>query len=195
MKRQKISRGKLFALSCIYVSVASVAFAADEPQLMGDGGVTATKTAKDTMDAPATVRVVSEKEIENLNIHSVDEALTLLPGVYTKRPGGHEPSVMGTNVVMRGIPDYSRTLVLVDGQTLNDPYIGAVTWESVPAETIKRIEVVPGPFSSLYGGSAMAGVINIITKVPTKREFSLKVGYGTDNFKSGSLVYQDRPLE
>lgn len=154
--------------------------------------VTATKTAKDTMDAPATVSVVTAKDIENANIHSVDEALTLVPGVYTSRPGGHEPSVMGTNVMMRGIPDYSRTLVLVDGQTLNDPYIGAVTWESVPPETVARIEVVPGPFSSLYGGSAMGGVINIISKTPTKREFSVKGGYGTDNFKSGSLVYQDR---
>ncbi|MDP1995682.1 MAG: TonB-dependent receptor plug domain-containing protein, partial [Gallionella sp.] len=192
MKKHKVSCGKLFVLSCVYVSIANAAFAAEEPQLMGDVVVTATKTAKDTMDAPATVSVVTAKEIENMNIHSVDEALTLLPGVYAKRPGGHEPSVMGTNVVMRGIPDYSRTLVLVDGQTLNDPYIGAVTWESVPAETVKSIEVVPGPFSSLYGGSAMGGVINIITKTPTKREFSVKGGYGTNNFKSGSLVYQDR---
>jgi len=178
----------------VYAGMSGAVFAADAggTDKLGEVVVTATKTAKDTMDAPATVSVVTAKDIENANIHSVDEALKLLPGVYTTRPGGHEPSVMGTNVVMRGIPDYSRTLVLVDGQTLNDPYIGAVTWESVPAETVERIEVVPGPFSSLYGGSAMGGVINIITKTPTKREFSVKGGYGTDNFKSGSLVYQDR---
>lgn len=194
MKKQLFKKGTLFAFSCVYLSVMHAAVAADagDAGSLGDVVVTATKTAKDTMDAPATVSVVTTKEIENMNIHSADEALTYLPGVYTKRPGGHEPSVMGTNVVMRGIPDYSRTLVLVDGQTLNDPYIGAVTWESVPAETIKSIEVVPGPFSSLYGGSAMGGVINIITRTPTKREFSVKGGYGTDNFKSGSVVYQDR---
>lgn len=182
----------LIALVCAGMSCAVFAADAGSTDKLGEVVVTATKTAKDTMDAPATVSVVTAKDIENRGIHSVDEALTLLPGVYTTRPGGHEPSVMGTNVVMRGIPDYSRTLVLVDGQTLNDPYIGAVTWESVPAETVERIEVVPGPFSSLYGGSAMGGVINIITKTPTKREFSVKGGYGTDNFKSGSLVYQDR---
>lgn len=194
MGNQLFKKGTLFAFSCIYLSVMHAAVAADNGDAgsLGDVVVTATKTAKDTMDAPATVSVVTTKEIENMNIHSADEALNYLPGVYTKRPGGHEPSVMGTNVVMRGIPDYSRTLVLVDGQTLNDPYIGAVTWESVPAETIKSIEVVPGPFSSLYGGSAMGGVINIITRTPTKREFSVKGGYGTDNFKSGSVVYQDR---
>lgn len=169
----------------------SPAHAAGE-QKMEEMVVTATKTAKDTAEAPATVSVVTSKDIEEMNVQSVDESLKYLPGVYTNRPGGHEPSVMGTNVLLRGIPDYSRTLVLVDGQTLNDPYIGAVTWESVPAETVERIEVVPGPFSSLYGGSAMGGVINIITKAPTKREFSLKGGFGTNNFASGSLVYQDR---
>lgn len=161
-------------------------------QKMEEMVVTATKTAKDSADAPATVSVVTRKEIEDMNVQSVDESLTYLPGVYTHRPGGHEPSVMGTNVLLRGIPNYSRTLVLVDGQTLNDPYIGAVTWESVPAETVERIEVVPGPFSSLYGGSAMGGVINIITQAPTRRALSLKAGYGSNDFMSGSLVYQDR---
>ncbi len=197
MKKQSLKRGTLFALGCVYVSAMHAAIAADgrDAETLGDVVVSATKTEQSSSDAPASVSVVSAKNIDNMNIHSPDEALKFTPGAYTTRPAGHEPSVMGTNVVLRGIPDYSRTLVLVDGQTLNDPYIGAVTWESVPAETIKRIEVVPGPFSSLYGGSAMAGVINIITKVPTRREFSLKGGYGTDSFKSGTFVYQDRPLE
>ena len=197
MKKQLLGSKILFVLSCVYVSVMHTAVAGhnSDVETLGDVVVSATKTEQSSSDAPASVSVVSAKNIDNMNIHSPDEALRFSPGAYTTRPAGHEPSVMGTNVVLRGIPDYSRTLVLVDGQTLNDPYIGAVTWESVPAETIKRIEVVPGPFSSLYGGSAMAGVINIITKVPTKREFSLKGGYGTDNFKSGTFVYQDRPLE
>ena len=154
--------------------------------------ITATQSAKDTADAPATVSVVTAKDIENMNVQSLDQALTFLPGAHSLRPGGNEPSVMGTSVVLRGIPDYSRTLVLVDGQTLNDPYIGAPAWETVPAEIVDRVEVVPGPFSSLYGGSAMGGVINIITKAPTKREFSLKGSLGTDNYRSGTFVYQDR---
>lgn len=197
MGKYLFNAGKAFALSCVYLSVMNAAAAAHntDVETLSDVVVSATKTEQSSSEAPASVSVVSAKNIENMNIHSPDEALKFSPGAYTTRPAGHEPSVMGTNVVLRGIPDYSRTLVLVDGQTLNDPYIGAVTWESVPAETIKRIEVVPGPFSSLYGGSAMAGVINIITKVPTKREFSLKGGYGTDSFKSGSFVYQDHPLE
>ncbi len=186
-------------LSATLFSIASLPAAAeDRPEgatRLEEVVVTATKTEKEISEAPATVSVVTKDNIEQTNVQSADEALKFLPGVYATRPGGHEPSVMGTNVLLRGIPDYSRTLVLVDGQTLNDPYIGAVTWESVPPETIERIEVVPGPFSSLYGGSAMGGVINIITKTPTKRDVSVKAGYGTNNFMSGSLVYQDRLSE
>ncbi len=159
---------------------------------LGEVVVTATKTEVSSADAPAAVSVVTAGDIQDMNVHSADEALTYLPGVYATRTGGHEPSVMSTNVMLRGIPDYSRTLVLVNGQPLNDPYIGAVTWESVPPETIDRIEVVPGPFSSLYGGSAMGGVINIITKVPARREALAKVGYGTGGLKSGTFVYQNR---
>lgn len=190
-------KARIRLLPCLVAGICagmsgSFAHADSGTQKMEEMVVTATRTAKDSADAPATVSVVTSKEIEDMNVQSVDESLKYLPGVYANRPGGHEPSVMGTNVVLRGIPNYSRTLVLVDGQTLNDPYIGAVTWESVPAETVERIEVVPGPFSSLYGGSAMGGVINILTKSPTKRELSLKGGYGSNDFMNGSLVYQDR---
>lgn len=154
--------------------------------------ITATRSVKDTAEAPATVSVVTAAEIDDKNIHSVDQALAHIPGAYTSRPGGNEPSIMGTHVMLRGIPDASRTLVLVDGQTLNDPYIGTVSWESVPTETVERVEVVPGPFSSLYGGSAMGGVINIITRAPTQRALALRAGQGSNGFKSTSFVYQDR---
>ncbi len=181
---------KMFRFSAMSLAVACALNA--QAEQVQEIVVTATKSAKSTADAPATVSVIGAREIEERNIHSADQALIHVPGAYTARPGGSEPSVMGTHVMLRGIPDASRTLVLVDGQTLNDPYIGTVTWESVPAETIDRIEVVPGPFSSLYGGSAMGGVINIITKAPAKRAVTVRGGVGTDDFRAASVVYQDR---
>lgn len=181
---------KMFRLSAMSLAVACALNAHAEQ--VQEIVITATKSAKNTADAPATVSIVDARQIEERNIQSADEALTYVPGAYASRPGGHEPSVMGTHIMLRGIPDASRTLVLVDGQTLNDPYIGTVTWESVPAETIDRIEVVPGPFSSLYGGSAMGGVINIITKAPAKRAVTLRGGLGSDDFRAASVVYQDR---
>ncbi len=103
--------------------------------------------------------------------------------------------VGGNGVTLRGFPSASRTLILVDGHPLTDGFGGNANFSSIPPEDIDRIEVVRGPFSSLYGGSAMGGVINILTKVPDKRGFTFKGGYGTDALKSGSLAYQDRLLD
>ena len=62
---------------------------------------------------------------------------------------------------------------------LNNAYTGDVQWAGLAPEDVEKIEVVKGPFSALYGGNAMGGVVNILTKMPEKREFTLKSGYGT----------------
>lgn len=55
-------------------------------------------------------------------------------------------------------------LVMVDGQPVNNGWNGAVDWSMIPIQNIERIEVVRGAASSLYGGRAVGGVIQIITK-------------------------------
>ncbi len=54
----------------------------------------------------------------------------------------------------------------LDGQPLNDAYTGGIEWGTLPVSNIERIEVVRGGASALYGGNAMGGVINIITRDP-----------------------------
>ncbi|MBI5749791.1 MAG: TonB-dependent receptor [Nitrospinae bacterium] len=156
--------------------------------------VTATRTEKEVSEAPASVSVVDSKEIETKNIHRANEALSDIVGAYVTGGSLRAPS-SGDNVVLRGLPFANRSLILIDDHPLNDGYVGTVNFSSIPPEDIDRIEVVRGPFSSLYGGSAMGGVINIITKVPDKREFIFKGGYGTDALKSGSFAYRDRLLD
>ncbi len=136
--------------------------------------VTATKTAKIVSEAPATVTVVTAKEIENKNAHRIDEALAGAPGVFIRSLGGEQPSNYLNQITLRGIPGYYRTGVMVDGVSINNAFSGGVNMSIVPVDDIQQIEVVPGPFSSLYGGAGMAGVVNIITKVPEKREISIK---------------------
>ena len=93
---------------------------------------------------------------------------------------------------MRGVPGLGRTAVLLDGQSLNDPFSGGINWSGVFADDIDKIEVVRGPFSSLYGGNAMGGVINFITRAPTKREITVRGGYGSNQLGSGSVVYKNK---
>jgi len=155
--------------------------------------VTATRTEKPLKEVPASVSVVTKEDIEKRNVQAVDQAINTLPGVFDKRGKG----LMDTTarVSLRGIPMGNRTLILMDGLALNSAYTGSVKWNGLFPENVERIEVVRGPFSSLYGGYAMGGVVNIITKMPEKRELTLKGGYGSDNFWNGYFSYGDRFME
>jgi len=140
--------------------------------------VTATRTEKDLSSAPGSVSVVNQKEIEKRNIQTIDEALNTLPGVFDRRATGLVDPI--PYIQLRGMPGSQRTLLLLDGVAINDPFSGGQKdLVGVAPENVDRIEVVRGPFSSLYGGYAMGGVVNVLTKMPEKREITLKTGYGS----------------
>ncbi|WP_052572478.1 TonB-dependent receptor [Holophaga foetida] len=146
-------------------------------QVMREVVVTSTRTEKELGDAPGSVNIVTASEMKKRGVKDVDEALNTTAGVITSRSKGPMDTIAG--IALRGIPDSGRTLVLVDGLALNDPYSNGVNFSGMASEDLERIEVVKGPFSSLYGGNAMGGVVSIITRMPTKREFTLKTGYGS----------------
>lgn len=151
--------------------------------------VTATRTEKSLADAPAAVSVVTSNDIESRNIQTVDQAIDLLPGVFDLR---RKPLDTTGQVMMWGIPGQQRNLVLLDGQPLNNGFTGQVNWNSISPEDIARIEVVRGAFSALYGGDAMGGVINMITKTPQKREVTIQSGYGSYNTWAEYASYGDK---
>jgi len=138
--------------------------------------VTATRTEKDIEDTPGDVHVITKRDLEIRNVQSLDGALKEVPGVYSRRE--MEFSTLQPVVSTRGIAGQNRTLILVDGITLNEPRTGSGYFDGIPVEDVERIEFLKGPFSSLYGGYAMGGVVNVITKMPEKREITLRGGYG-----------------
>ena len=152
--------------------------------------VTATKTEKKVEDAPGSVTIISKEEIERRNIKTVDEALSELKSVFTKRNKGLMDST--SSVRLRGFKGDQYTLILLDGQPLNDAYTGGLEWGMLPVDNIERIEVIRGAASALFGGNAMGGVINIITKTPEKLEASATGGYGTDNTRHYRVSVGDR---
>lgn len=156
--------------------------------------VTATRSAQSLADAPAAVTVVDEKKIESKNVSRLGDALDQVPSLYLQN-GAFGPSqgTSGTSgMSLRGI-DQSKTLILLDGQPIQDASSGKVNWRIPFTEDIARIEVVPGAFSSLYGSNAIGGVINIITKQPDKREFSVKLKKGWNDLsgEDGSVYFRD----
>jgi iron complex outermembrane receptor protein len=170
--------GFLLVLSESLVS-GPILWAAETAEVLPELVVTATKTERSPEDVPASITVITSKDIERQNIQLADEALKQVPSTFTRRGKGWMDTMASVN--LRGFPADSqkRTLVLLDGQDISTGYTNRVTWSSIPVENIERIEVVRGPFSALYGGTAMGGVINIITKTPKKLEMQTSAGYAS----------------
>lgn len=142
--------------------------------------VTANRQAERLQDVPANVQVVTEKDIQKRNVQNTAQALAMVTGVSASQ------SVEGT-VNLRGY-DSQNILVLVDGQPMNTAWNGDVDWNMIPVENIRKIEVVSGGQSALYGGRAVGGVINIMTK--TQKQDGLH-GSATVSYGSNATVNQN----
>lgn len=136
--------------------------------------VTATRTLKDLQEVPASVSVITAKEIEQRNVTSMQEALQHLPGVYMDQAAQ-------SGIQLRGFGS-TDILLLVDGQQMNTTYNGTANLNTIPVENIERIEVLRGAASSIYGGHAVGGVINVITKEAKEgTKIDAVVSYGSNN--------------
>jgi iron complex outermembrane receptor protein len=167
-------------------------------QIRGSVEVTATRSEVGTDDSPASSTVVLREDMEKRNLRSVDQALNNVEGVYSYRIRGVPDNEVG--IGMRGFSGrgtgQSRVLILLDGQPVNNSYTGAVNWTGLPLSEVDRVEVARGPFSALYGGNAMGGVVNVITRPIGKRtaEFATQYGsYGTANYSGrGGMRIRER---
>ncbi|MBN1184918.1 MAG: TonB-dependent receptor [Bacteroidales bacterium] len=144
--------------------------------------VTGTKTKRDLKEVPGRISVINSKTIELSPAQQVDDILRFTPGININRSTGiYSQRPM---VTLRGLSgdEQSRTLVLINGVPINTSDEGGVNWNRINQYDVERIEVFKGPGSSLYGNNAMGGVINIITKKPTKpQEVYGGISYGTYN--------------
>jgi iron complex outermembrane receptor protein len=151
--------------------------------------ITGTKTKLKVLDSPAAVSVVPKSKIDQKNVVYFDDALTDLPGVQVSRVAEGGQAV---TLTMRGIPGCERNLVLLDGFNLNQPVNQRVFWNRVPTQLVDHVEIVRGPFSALYGKSALGGVVNIITKEPEGQSFNLSENWDSTNTRVTSVNYQKK---
>lgn len=157
----------------------------DENFVLDEMVVSATRSEKKLLDTAASVSLITDKDLNKMHINNLDEAFVKIPGVYVGRLSGIGSTTSQT--VMRGVNAANSVAVLVDGVQVNDSYNGSVTWSAIPVDMVKKVEVLRGPASVLYGGNALAGVINIITKDVDKTSINLKLSYGSNNTQNHSL--------
>jgi iron complex outermembrane receptor protein len=155
--------------------------------------VTGTRSPMEIDKSPVATAVVDRKELEGRNIRQIDQALTQVEGVIAIRSKG--PSDNDFGLGLRGFAGrggQNRTLILVDGQPVNNSYIGSVNWSTFAVSEMERVEVAKGPFSSLYGGNAMGGVVNMITRPVEKRHAEFFGQYGNRDTLNYSVRVADR---
>jgi vitamin B12 transporter len=134
--------------------------------------VTATAVAEELLDVPATVRVVDGAEATARQAESIVELLATVAGAQTSSYGVR--GQLGSTFV-RGA-DSNQTLVLWNGIPLNDPFSDEFNFAFLASDSLQRVEVVPGPFSALYGSSAMGGVVHVITTSERGGRVALEAG-------------------
>ena len=144
--------------------------------------VTATRTEQSVATAPASVSIVSGRDLSQRPVGDLTDAIRDLPGISLSAGSQGRRSIQ-----IRGM-ESNYTLILVDGKRINsseavfrhnDFDIGLL-----PIESIERIEVVRGGMSTLYGSEALGGVINVITR-PAAREWRTSISSELQSPTSG----------
>jgi len=130
-----------------------------------DTEMTATESKRALGQAPAIVTVITEKQIRDMGAHTLIEALESVPGFNVSFPSG---LASGQTLTVRGLKssEAEKTLLMINGHRVNNPYSGSWTFlfDEFPLDDVRRIEIIRGPGSALYGSNAMAAVIHIITR-------------------------------
>ena len=128
-------------------------------------------------EVPFGIRAITAEDLKLLAADNLAEGLVRAEGIYVRGYGG--AGAIKT-VAVRGAFE-NQTLVMVDGQPVNNHQGGDVDFNAVALEDVERVEVMAGASSALYGANATAGVVNVITRgVPEEPRLSLRGGYGTN---------------
>ncbi|QJD68598.1 TonB-dependent vitamin B12 receptor [Xanthomonas campestris pv. badrii] len=140
--------------------------------------VTASRTAQTQDQTLAPVTVIDRAQIERRQVTALQDLLRGEAGVSLANNGGPGKA---TSLFLRGT-ESDHLVVLIDGVRIGSATSGGAALQDLPIEQIERIEIVRGPFSSLYGSEALGGVIQIFTRRPQGSFVpTLSVAAGSDN--------------
>ncbi|MEA5515452.1 TonB-dependent hemoglobin/transferrin/lactoferrin family receptor [Nodularia sp. UHCC 0506] len=128
--------------------------------------VTGTRTPRAIIDSVGTISVIDDQKIERDFIQDIKDLVRYEPGISVRdRPVRSGMAGQGNSSInIRGI-EGNRVLIQVDGVRVPDIYT-ASTRDLVDFDSIKRVEIIRGPASTLYGSDAIGGVVSFITKDP-----------------------------
>ncbi len=164
---------------------------ADSVISLGELIVSALRSPTSVGEVPVNVTTVTREELRLSAAQTLQDVLQEVPGLNFRFPfqaGVAHPSWQAVTLRGLGGTAASRTLVLVDGVPLNDPYFGWVRWSQVPVEVIERIEIVRGGATVSWGSQSLAGVVHVITRSGGAGGFSAGLQGGSQSTFRGDAM-------
>lgn len=172
----------LAALLC-----AATPFAYAATDSLDEVVVTATRFSAAPETSPVNVTVITAADIEKSAAKTLPALLAQHAGIQVRSSDGTPD--MAIDMRGFGMTGNQNTLVLLDGQPLNDIDLTSIRWSAIPLASIERIEIMNGSGAVLYGGGATGGTINIVTKRPGKKAGgNIGAGYGSYNSREWQLA-------
>lgn len=153
--------------------------------------ITAARKEQPLTDAPASIIVITENQLKDCGARTISDVLKTVQGVYTLPSERHIQKLYVRGIGSIDTSYNDKVLLMVDGIPYRDIFYGhASIDEYLPLENIKRIEIVTGPGSALYGTNAFGGVINVLTKsVNDVNGTEASFGFGSADTKLYSIIH------
>ncbi|HUG12768.1 MAG TPA: TonB-dependent receptor [Opitutaceae bacterium] len=180
-------------LAFAVAGVAAFAAAAANSQtvLLEPFVVTATRGTEAASAIPASVRIMDGEELARTPALTLDGALRSVPGFSLFRRSDSlsaHPTTQGVSLRGLGPSGASRTLVLLDGVPVNDPFGGWVSWSKLPRLSLDRVELLRGGGATAWGNAALGGVVQLVSAPPQPRTARVQVAGGSRSLGSAELV-------
>lgn len=148
-----------------------------EIDLLDEIVITGTRTFKRKNNAAVIVNILNSENLNALQACNLSDGLKFQPGLRVETDC---QTCNYTQLRINGLGGgYSQ--ILINGRPIFSPLTGLYGLEQIPTNMIERIEVIRGGGSSLYGSSAIGGVVNVITKVPKSNNFDFNYTYQNIN--------------
>jgi outer membrane receptor for ferrienterochelin and colicins len=163
---------KLLVILSVLLSTQINAQTTDTTIVLDDVVISATRSEISLEDSPVPTEVIGKKEIEKLNLITMEDLLQAKGiQVAPMKSGGFQ---------LRGLSS-EYVLVMIDGVPIAGRESGALDLSNINLSNVERVEIVKGSMSSLWGNHAIGGVVNIITQKGGEPSLQLNTQYGTNN--------------
>jgi vitamin B12 transporter len=174
-------RKHLLTVSLLSVSMLTHAQEPEQDGQIEEVVISASRYEQNIKDVSRSVTVISNEDIQNSMYNNVSELLSSVQGINIIGTGQNPGSLQ--SIYLRGTGS-NQTIIMIDGIRINDPSTvnNAIDLSELSTLNIERIEIVRGAHSTLFGSSAIGGIINIITKKSKTAGFHAAAGIKTGLF-------------